>query len=101
MNFKRYKYDEYGSRNDSQKSVVKANVDKNDSQNDSQKSKITLRREKILNLLRYNSNTTASDLSKILEVSISTVNRDIEWLRKNDVLEYIGSSKGGKWVVKL
>ncbi len=64
MNYDEDMYDEFGKRNDSQ--------------NDSQKSKVTLRREKMLTVLRHNSNATANELSNILEVSISTVNRDLK-----------------------
>ncbi len=64
------------------------------------KNKVVLRRNKLLNLMKDNANITSDDLANILEVSTSTVKRDLQWLRKNDLIEYVGSSKDGKWIVK-
>ncbi len=81
------------NQSDSQKNIENKDVIKNDSQSDSQKNLVTHHREKLLKLMKHNSNITSKDLIKILNVSSSTVNRDLVWLRKNNFIEYAGSSK--------
>lgn len=39
-------------------------------------------------------------ISKILGVSEATIKRDISKMRKMGVIEYVGSSRMGKWIVK-
>ncbi|HGA1423091.1 TPA: HTH domain-containing protein [Streptococcus suis] len=43
---------------------------------------------------------TALELSKLLFVSISTIERDLKKLTDEKVIEYIGSAKDGYWIVK-
>lgn len=39
-------------------------------------------------------------ISKLLGVSEATIKRDISQLRKMGMIEYVGSSRMGKWIVK-
>lgn len=43
---------------------------------------------------------TMAKISKMLGVSEATIKRDISQLRKMGVIEYVGSSRMGKWIVK-
>ena len=43
---------------------------------------------------------TADRLKELLNVSKRTVERDIEKLRKDNKIAYIGSAKDGRWIVK-
>lgn len=43
--------------------------------------------------------TTIEDLSNLLNVSKPTIERDLSYLKKQNKVKYIGSSKSGKWVV--
>ena len=62
--------------------------------------KITLRQEKILQLIRADNSLSREAISKQLEVSDSSVYRDIEKLKKIGKLEHIGGNKGGYWKMK-
>ena len=75
------------------------NDSKNDSQNDSQKLKLNDRRGKIVEFMKENSNITSLELSNILHVSVSTINRDLKILTDEKTIEYIGSAKDGYWQV--
>lgn len=77
------------------------NVDKkNVTKNVTQKITKTQRKEKILLEMKKNEDISIEELSKIFNLSIRTIKRDILELKNNDKLEYIGSSKLGKWIVK-
>lgn len=56
--------------------------------------------KEILRILTENPNLSREDLAKILGVSRSTINSHISVLRKEDLLEYSGSARNGRWVVK-
>lgn len=62
--------------------------------------KITSRQEKILQLIRADNSLSREAISKHLEVSDSSVYRDIEKLKKIGKLERIGGNKGGYWKIK-
>ena len=64
------------------------------------KVKIEQRREKILKILQTAQYTKRVELSKLLGVSIDTVKRDLSYLKIKGVIEYKGSAKNGKWVIK-
>ena len=64
------------------------------------KVKIEQRREKILEILQTAQYTKRVELSKLLGVSIDTVKRDLSYLKIKGVIEYKGSAKNGKWVIK-
>lgn len=70
-----------------------------DTQNDGKKLKPKDRRNKIVKLIKENSNITTIGLSHILLVSISTIERDLKVLTDEKMIEYVGSSKDGYWKV--
>ncbi|MDO5096183.1 MAG: ATP-binding protein [Peptostreptococcaceae bacterium] len=76
------------------------NDGQSEGQNDTQKLKPKDRQEKIIHIMKDTSNITALELSDILSVSIITIKRDLKKLTDEKVIEYVGSAKGGHWVVK-
>lgn len=75
------------------------NVGQNDGQNVGQKMKPEQRQSYILELVSSNKRLTVEDLSKVLNVSKKTVERDIDKLKRNHLIAYVGSSKDGYWEV--
>ncbi|WP_339008298.1 HTH domain-containing protein [Fusobacterium animalis] len=76
----------YENRNDIQ----------NDTQNDTQKNRI----KTIIELIKEKPNITIKEICLKLNVSRPTVYRDMKYLRENNILEYQGSFKKGKWIIK-
>lgn len=72
----------------------------NDGQNDGQKISTKDRLEKIIKYIESDSAITADRLKDLLNVSKRTIERDIEKLRKDNKIEYVGSAKDGRWIVK-
>ena len=56
--------------------------------------------ERIIEIILDNPHITRIELSSLLRVSEATIKRDLSELNKRGEIEYIGSSKAGKWVVK-
>ena len=91
----------YDTQNDTQ------NVTQNDGQsegqnegkNEGKKLKPKDRRKKIVKLMKENSNITTIELSHLLLVSVSTIERDLKVLTDEKTIEYIGSAKNGYWKV--
>ncbi len=75
------------------------NEGENEGQNDGKKLKPKDRRNKIVKLMKENSNITTIELSRILLVSVSTIERDLKILTDEKTIEYIGSAKDGYWKV--
>ena len=75
------------------------NEGENEGQNDGKKLKPKDRRNKIVKLMKENSNITTIELSHILLVSVSTLERDLKILTDEKTIEYIGSAKDGYWKV--
>lgn len=75
------------------------NEGENEGQNDGKKLKPKERRNKIVKLMKENSNITTIELSHILLVSVSTIERDLKILTDEKTIEYIGSAKDGYWKV--
>ena len=75
------------------------NEGENEGQNDGEKLKPKDRRNKIVKLMKENSNITTIELSHILLVSVSTIERDLKILTDEKTIEYIGSAKDGYWKV--
>ncbi|HGD1831366.1 TPA: ATP-binding protein [Streptococcus agalactiae] len=71
----------------------------NEGQNDGKKLKPKDRRNKIVKLMKENSNITTIELSHILLMSVSTIERDLKILTDEKTIEYIGSAKDGYWKV--
>lgn len=61
---------------------------------------ISKRRNKVLELIRENNQITSTMLKDILGVSKATIERDLSKLKKENKIEYIGSSKNGYWKTK-
>ena len=68
--------------------------------NEPQKAVRQHRLERIIEIILDNPNITRIELSSLLGVSEATIKRDLSELNKRGKIEYIGSSKAGKWVVK-
>ena len=56
--------------------------------------------EKIIEIILDNPHITRAELSRLLGVSEATIKRDVSELNKSGKIEYLGSSKAGKWIVK-
>ena len=81
---------------DTQKNIENKGENQNDTQNDTQKNRVKV----ILELIKENSNITIKEICLKLKVSRPTIYRDMKYLKENNVLEYQGSSKKGKWIIK-
>ena len=77
----------YDIQNDGQ------NDGQNGGQNDGQKISTKDRLEKIIKYIESDSAITADRLKDLLNVSKRTIERDIEKLRKDNKIEYVGSAK--------
>jgi len=53
----------------------------------------------VFNLIRQNNNITAIEISKQLNISLSTVKRKIKKLKEQNRIERIGSDKAGYWKI--
>nr|WP_315443287.1 HTH domain-containing protein [uncultured Treponema sp.] len=71
-----------------------------DGQSDGQKISANNRLERIIRYIESDNAMTADRLKELLNVSKRTVERDIEKLRKDNKIEYVGSAKDGRWIVK-
>ena len=71
----------------------------NEGENEGKKLKPKDRRKKIVKLMKENSNITTIELSHLLLVSVSTIERDLKVLTDEKTIEYIGSAKDGYWKV--
>lgn len=49
--------------------------------------------------MKDNLNITAIELANILNVSVSTIKRDLKILADEKTIEYVGSAKSGYWKV--
>ena len=68
--------------------------------NDSEKTNTELRHNSILNIIKENGNISAIEISKILNVTARTIERDLKELKEENKIEYVGSRKSGKWIIK-
>ena len=71
----------------------------NEGENEGKKLKPKDRRKRIVKLMKENSNITTIELSHLLLVSVSTIERDLKVLTDEKTIEYIGSAKDGYWKV--
>jgi ATP-dependent DNA helicase RecG len=55
--------------------------------------------EKILQLLKQDKSITMVELSKLIAVSLSTIERTIKRLQKENAINRIGSDKSGYWII--
>ncbi len=69
-------------------------------QNEGQKLKPKDRQERIIHIMEDTKNITALELSKLLFVSVSTIERDLKKLTDENIIEYVGGAIDGYWIVK-
>ncbi len=84
--------------NDSQN--VPQNVPQNGITGQEKKMSQRKRQLKIIELIKEDSKITRQDLAYQLGVTVKTIGRDIETLKKMNKLEYEGSAKTGQWILK-
>ena len=60
---------------------------------------LTARHMQILNRLRLDSSSSASDIAKALSVTPRTVQRDLQFLQEKAIIRRIGPDKGGSWEI--
>ena len=53
-----------------------------------------------IDLVKEKPNITIKEICLKLKVSRPTIYRDMKYLKESNILEYQGSSKKGKWVIK-
>ena len=68
--------------------------------NDSEKMNTELRQNSILKIIKDNGNISAIEISKILNFTARTIERDLKELKEKNKIEYVGSRKSGKWIIK-
>ena len=68
--------------------------------NDSEKMNTELRQNSILKIIKDNGDISAIEISKILNVTARTIERDLKELKEQNKIEYVGSRKSGKWIIK-
>lgn len=62
-------------------------------------SKITTQ-EKILNLIKNNPEITQTQMAEVLGLIRDGISYNIKQLKENDVIDRIGPTKNGKWIIK-
>ena len=72
----------------------------NDGINVGKKMNITERRNIILKLIEENENISAKQIIETINVSRPTIERDLKELKEQNKIEYVGSRKSGKWIIK-
>lgn len=55
------------------------------------------RRTLILNEIRHNPNVSKTELQRIFGISLTAIDNNIAFLRKNGYIERVGETKGGYW----
>lgn len=63
--------------------------------------KLTEQQTAILKLIKDNQNITRQEIAHKINKSLATVKNNISVLRKAGIVEFVGSPKKGKWVVKI
>ncbi|WP_222987062.1 HTH domain-containing protein [Psittacicella melopsittaci] len=58
------------------------------------------RKNDILELIRESKKIKSKDISRKLNVSSSTLKRDLTQLKRNNLIEFIGTQRYGYWVLK-
>ena len=72
----------------------------NDGINVGKKMNSTERRNIILKLIEENENISAKQIIETINVSRPTIERDLKELKEENKIEYVGSRKSGKWIIK-
>ena len=84
--------------NEAPNEVIKEEI--NVGQNVGQKINVTDRKNIILKNIKETEKLDTMEIAKQLNVTKRTIERDLAELRKENKIEYIGSSKNGKWIIK-
>jgi ATP-dependent DNA helicase RecG len=61
--------------------------------------KLTERQKIILKYIEQNNSISAKEISMLLKVVDRTIEREIQKLRKMEIIERIGADKGGYWKI--
>ena len=72
----------------------------NDGINDGKKLNSIERKNIILKLIEGNENISAKQIIETINVSRPTIERDLKELKEENKIEYVGSRKSGKWIIK-
>ena len=72
----------------------------NDGINDGKKLNSIERKNIILKLIEENENISAKQIIETINVSRPTIERDLKELKEENKIEYVGSRKSGKWIIK-
>ena len=72
----------------------------NEALNDGKKLDLNSRKNLIINIIKENDKITRKEIISKIGISKATLERDLAALRKDNKIEYIGSSKNGKWIIK-
>ena len=86
--------------NYNEKENVGINEAQNEAQNDGKKLDLNSRKNLIMNIIRENDKITRKEIISKIGISKATLERDLAELRRDNKIEYIGSSKNGKWIIK-
>ena len=86
--------------NYNEKENVGINEAQNEAQNDGKKLDLNSRKNLIMNIIKENDKITRKEIISKIGISKATLERDLAELRKDNKIEYIGSSKNGKWIIK-
>ena len=70
-----------------------------DNVGDVSETKLSVRQQKILNLIKKSPTITGREMSEILSVSQRTIERDLSALQKKGVLKHEGKDNDGVWVL--
>ena len=84
--------------NEAPNEVIKEEI--NVGQNVGQKFNVNDRKNIILKIIKGTENLDTTEIARKLNVTKRTIERDLAELRKENKIEYIGSSKNGKWIIK-
>ena len=84
--------------NEAPNEVIKEEI--NVGQNVGQKFNVNDRKNIILKNIKETESLDTTDMARKLNVTKRTIERDLAVLRKENKIEYIGSSKNGKWIIK-
>ncbi len=88
-----------GEQNKQNKDFNAIYEDEKEVQNKGEKINISSRQELIILLLKDKPQITILEVSKKLKLSKSTIERELNYLKKHNLIEYEGSSKKGCWKV--
>ena len=86
--------------NYNEKENVGINEAQNEAQNDGKKLDLNSRKNLIMNIIKENDKITRKEIISKIGISKATLERDLAELRRDNKIEYIGSSKNGKWIIK-